>query len=177
MSEGTEGATSDRISPLQRTVEERITTPVLRVLLRSRFHWLASRWLVLVSYEGRRTGQRYTFPVVYDRRGDSLVVVTPMRESDWWKNFVEPRRCSVRLHGTERPVIGELVTDENSRLELLEGYLETHGLVGRLLDVPDATDRPTDRDVWSIDALDVVRFFLQTGVTGANEHDEADPGA
>lgn len=134
----------------------------LRTLLRSRLHWPLSRWLVLVSYEGRRTGRRYAFPAVYDQQGDSVVVVTPIRESNWWKNFVEPYRCTVWLRGSERSVVGELVTDDDRRGPL-EGYLETHGFVGRLLGIPDAADRSADRNARSTDGLGVVRFSPQKG--------------
>jgi hypothetical protein len=152
-------ASGFRVSSFQRVLEERLANPLLRVLLRSPLHPLASRWLVLVSYEGRRTGRRYTFPAMYDRRDDSVVVVTPVRESTWWKNFVEPRRCAVWLRGTERSVVGELVTGDERR-SLLGDYLETHGIVGRLLGLPEAGNRSAERDDRRTDDLAVVRFVL-----------------
>lgn len=88
---------------------------------------------MLVSYEGVRTGRRYTFPVLYHRRGASVVAVTPSRETTWWRNFSRPHRCTLWLGGRARAAVGELATDEE-RDRLLADYLDSYGFVRRLFD-------------------------------------------
>lgn len=144
---------SVQVSRLQRTVEDRLFNPLLRWLLRSRIHWLGSRWLLLVSYEGRRSGRRYTFPVVYAERNDGLIVVTPKTETTWWRNFATPHPCSVWLRGTGRTAVGEVVrADERSAA--LATYVEAHGLLGRFFGVSTATEPGADHH----EDLVVVRF-------------------
>ncbi|KTG13539.1 hypothetical protein [Haloferax profundi] len=87
MSSASPSSASPRISDAQRTLERRFSNPFLLRLLRSPAHFLASRWVLLVSYVGRKSGIRYTFPAVYAAAGtDLVVVVTPKADSNWWKN-------------------------------------------------------------------------------------------
>ena len=39
--------------------------PAICAVLRSRFHWLLSRGLMLVTVTGRKSGRQYTIPVGY----------------------------------------------------------------------------------------------------------------
>ena len=48
---------------------------VVDFVLRSRFHWLLSRGLTLITVTGRRSGRRYTIPVGYLETPDALVVL------------------------------------------------------------------------------------------------------
>ncbi|SFR32253.1 nitroreductase/quinone reductase family protein [Halogeometricum limi] len=141
-----------RISSLQRLVEARFANPLLRRLLRSPLHWPASRSLVLVSYVGPRSGRRYTFPVVYARVDERLVVVTPGRESRWWRNFRRPRACSVWFRGEERPATGTVVSGDE-RKQLLGAYGDEHPRFGRRLGVGSREEPET-----AAEELVVVRF-------------------
>jgi hypothetical protein len=65
--------------------------PAISAILRPPLHPLLSFGLMLISYEGRTTGQRYTFPVGYQRSGDTVTVLaTRARRKDWWRNFRQP---------------------------------------------------------------------------------------
>ncbi|WP_458208873.1 hypothetical protein [Haladaptatus sp. NG-SE-30] len=121
-----------RVSSLQRAIEERIANPLFRSALQSRFHWIVSKWLILVSYVGCRSGRTYTFPVAYRQIDDAVVAVTPKHESNWWRNFHDSRECRVWLRGTEHTATGELVTSDERGL-LLGEYFENHRLLGRML--------------------------------------------
>lgn len=154
MFDETERSPGRVVSPLQRTVERRVANPLLRGLLRSPLHRPASRWLVLVSYVGRRSGDRHSFPAVYARAGGALVVVTPAGESNWWHNFTGERYCTVWLRGSPRSAVGE-VLDGERRASALAAYLDAHPALGRLV---GARDDP--------DALAVVRFAVEAGRGG-----------
>lgn len=160
MSRQSDGSTSSfQVSSVQRAAEERVLNPLLRSALRSRFHLVASRWLVLVSYVGRRSGRRFTFPVAYARSDGAVVAVTPKGESNWWRNFREPRECRVWLEGTEYAATGAVVTGDE-RGSLLATYFESHGLLGRFLRSDADPAATPDRLSRANSDLAVVRFTL-----------------
>ena len=54
------------------------------MLLRSSLHGLMSKKTLLITFTGRKSGKRYTTPIVYLREGDTFLVAT---NSPWWKNL------------------------------------------------------------------------------------------
>ena len=76
---------------------------VVDLVLRSRFHWLLSRGLTLITVTGRRTGRRYTIPVGYLEASDAVVVLVGDAPSKtWWRNYIEPGAIEVLLRGLPR---------------------------------------------------------------------------
>lgn len=110
-----------RPSRARRWLEDRLLDPILRWLLRSPLHRLASRWLVHIGYVGRRSGDRCTVTAPYELVEGAVVVVTPAAEGTWWRDFVEPWPCAVWLRGTRRSAEGVVVAGED-RSRLLERY-------------------------------------------------------
>ncbi|ELY96157.1 hypothetical protein C482_16333 [Natrialba chahannaoensis JCM 10990] len=145
-----------QVVSLLRRIETRVANPLFRSLLRSRFHWIVSDWLALVSYVGRHSGQRYTFPVAYHQLNGAIIAMTPKRETNWWRNFQKSRECRVWLRGKEYTAMGELADDE--RDSLIAGYVETHGLLGRILGVGTAPAEHPHRPAESNHDIAVVRF-------------------
>ena len=77
--------------------------PIVDVVLRSRFHWLLSRGLALITVTGRRTGRRYTIPVGYLETSDAVVVlVNDASTKMWWRNYMRPGPIEMRLRGVDR---------------------------------------------------------------------------
>lgn len=66
-----------------------LVNPVVRGILRSPLHWPLSRSLLLVTYQGRRTGRSFTTPVMYAADGDGgFVIVSGWAERKrWWRNL------------------------------------------------------------------------------------------
>ena len=76
---------------------------VVDFVLGSRFHWLLSRGLTLITVTGRRTGRRYTIPVGYLETSDAVVVLVGDAPSKtWWRNYIEPGAIEVLLRGLPR---------------------------------------------------------------------------
>lgn len=148
-----------RVSSLQRAIENRIANPVFQSILRSRFHWIASRWLLLISYVGRRSGHEYTFPVAYSQLDSAVVAITPKQESNWWQNFHDSRECRVWLRGTEHTATGVRVTGDE-RGVLLAAYFENHGLLRQLLGSTIDSDASPDQLAKANRDIAVVRFIL-----------------
>ncbi|MFC6726928.1 hypothetical protein ACFQE1_21625, partial [Halobium palmae] len=93
-----------------RRIESHVVSPLVTLALASRCHALLSRRLLLLSYEGRRSGRRFTTPTLYrpldgrseegDDDGDpshasGVALFTPAAETNWWKNFRGGHPCRV----------------------------------------------------------------------------------
>jgi len=101
--------------------------PVVRAVLRSPAHRLLSGRLLLLSYTGRRTGERHTIPVQYVREGETLLVTVGWPERKvWWRSLREPgTRVSLMLAGRRREAIAgvrETTSAVTVRLEPLPGH-------------------------------------------------------
>jgi hypothetical protein len=81
----------------------RTANPLVKALLRSPLHGLASGRVALISVTGRRTGRDYTFPVFYRRDGTRVLIVPSAPERKlWWRNLRQPASVRLRLAGEER---------------------------------------------------------------------------
>lgn len=94
--------------------------PLVMALLRSRFHGLASKALLVVSWSGRKSGRRFSIPTGYQRdAGDVVVLLSKPGAKTWWKNFRSPWPADLLIEGREHTAMGELVpagSDEFFRL-------------------------------------------------------------
>ena len=80
--------------------------PLVTAILRSPLHPLLSFGLMLISFEGRKTGRRYTFPVGYQQSGRAITVLASRaRRKGWWRNFREPHPVELLVRG--RRLAGE----------------------------------------------------------------------
>jgi hypothetical protein len=125
----------------------KVVNPLLRVLLRlPLLHRLVSGSLMLITVTGRRTGDTYTFPVGYERRGDAVYVTS--HGTNWWKNLRDGGQ-EVTLHLRGERLTGHAVVHEDppTVADYVHGYLSRHGIkrharrVGlnfRRDDLPDA---------------------------------------
>lgn len=81
--------------------------PLITRLLGSRFAGPLAGSLLLLRYQGRRSGRTYTTPVGYAREGDRIVVVTSPAYS-WWRSVVGGADVGVRLDGEWRRARAQL---------------------------------------------------------------------
>jgi len=98
------------------TAINRVANPVVRALLRSPLHRVASGGLVLITVTGRRTGRAHTFPVGYRQTGERLTIVVgaPGRKR-WWRNVRgDGAPVSLRLRGARRTGRARAIGDERS---------------------------------------------------------------
>ena len=66
----------------------RVINPLVRWLIRSPLHGLASRRIALITYSGRRSGHRYTIPVGYEVTGvDVTIAVGSPDRKVWWRSL------------------------------------------------------------------------------------------
>ena len=104
-----------------------IGNTVTAAVLRSPLHKPMSNGLLLLSYEGRRSGNRYELPLQYLERDRSLYVwAGNAGTKTWWRNFEAPAAVTVRLRGGDVDAKASLVDDPTARAELLEAYVERY---------------------------------------------------
>ena len=74
--------------------------------LRSRLHRLASGSILSLTYRGRRSGRRFTIPVMYaEREGTLTIFVGHSERKTWGRNLRDGAEVEVRLRG--RPLRGQ----------------------------------------------------------------------
>ena len=61
--------------------------PLSRALLRSPLHGLMSRHVIVLCFEGRRTGKHYETPVAYRRADDGALEALTSVHGAWWRNL------------------------------------------------------------------------------------------
>ena len=71
--------------------------PLSRALLRSPLHGLMSRHVIVLCFEGRRTGKRYETPVAYRRADDGALEALTSVHGAWWRNL-EPGALGTVVH-------------------------------------------------------------------------------
>jgi hypothetical protein len=91
-----------------------VVNPLLSLLLRTSLHGLVSGRLVLLSFSGRKSGRRYTFPVGYGQQGDTLLITTM---AGWKKNLIGGAPVEVWLRGGKRAGTATVVSDEQGVYE------------------------------------------------------------
>ena len=103
----------------------RVVNPVVRLLLGSPLHRLFSSSLVILAYQGRKTGRWHRLPCMYARDGQDLYIVAAQPDRKvWWRNLRQPAR--VRLRPVRCRVPGRADDAKaNYRLDRLNQVLRT----------------------------------------------------
>ncbi|HUU61352.1 MAG TPA: nitroreductase family deazaflavin-dependent oxidoreductase [Acidimicrobiia bacterium] len=135
-------------------------------VLRSPMHRVMSGSLLLLTFQGRRTGKDYTFPVGYARFGpDELVVLAGRPEGKtWWTNLRGGMPARVRLGGRELEGDARLVKGEEA-ISRLTAYLEQLPRAARSMGITPGPEGKFPRE--GLDALaakvPVVSIKLRAG--------------
>ena len=88
----------------------RLGNPLVSGVLRSRAHRLLSGSLIVLEYQGRKTGRTFAIPLRYAETADGRLValaVEPGRKH-WWRSFAEPRPAVALHRGSQCVVLGTL---------------------------------------------------------------------
>jgi NADPH:quinone reductase len=97
----------------------RTGNPIVKAILRSPIHRLASGRVALITVTGRRTGRRFTIPVEYVRRDDRVTINVGWPERKrWWRNLRQPAPVVVRLGGRDYTGTAVAEGDEHDRVDV-----------------------------------------------------------
>jgi hypothetical protein len=102
----------------------RLVNPVMKAILASPLHRIASRHLVVLHYSGRRTGKRYALPVGYRYIDGTLTLCT---NAGWRVNFRGRRDLELTLAGERRAGHGILVEDPDIVAETYRRLIDSLG--------------------------------------------------
>ncbi len=81
----------------------------IKFILNSPLHGILSRYFLLISFTGRKSGRTFTTPVSYSQDGDCLYIFT---HSTWWKNLRPDRLITLRLRGQDVQGLPEPVAED-----------------------------------------------------------------
>ena len=96
-------------------------------VLESPLHGMMSKGLLVLEYEGRRSGKRYEIPLQYIEDDKSLYIwAGNATEKTWWRNFQKPAPVTAQLRGEEVAATASLVDDPTRRAELLRAYVDRY---------------------------------------------------
>lgn len=78
----------DSVSIIQRieNLAYKIANPIVKALLRSPLHKIASGSLTLLHFTGRKSGQRFVTPLSYVRKQDTVWLLSA-HSTRWWMNL------------------------------------------------------------------------------------------
>jgi deazaflavin-dependent oxidoreductase (nitroreductase family) len=136
-----------------------LVNPFVRFILRSPFHRLFSGSIMLITYQGRKSGRTYTLPVQYARTDGTLAVVPGAAEvKTWWRNLrggasVRLRLCGQDLNARAEVLMGE--ANHEAFAGALSAYLHRFPAAARRYQVRRAPDG-------SFDATDLKAAAVQT---------------
>ncbi len=91
-------------------------------MLRSPFHGIVSKNIMLITVTGRKSGKTYTLPVSYAREGGEVICSTDRVARSWWKNLRGGADVVLRLRGKD--VTGRATVIEDD-LEAIAKGIET----------------------------------------------------
>lgn len=99
----------------------RIANLIMKPLLKSPLHFLASGSVMLIMVTGRRSGTTYTIPVQYKRDGNTVQFFT-FRDRVWWKNLQDNAGVTLWLKGRAcEGMVERLIFDETELVQILKG--------------------------------------------------------
>jgi len=90
----------------------KIANTIAALLLRSPLHGMLSKFLILLTFTGRKSGKKYAIPVGYGRKGNTLALFT---DHIWYKNLLANPKVQVRLQGKDRSGTAEVILDDKER--------------------------------------------------------------
>lgn len=105
----------------------RVVNPILRALLRSPFHRLLSRHVMLISVRGRKTGRVYSVPVGRHEYGGMLLVSA---DGYWRHNLRGGAPVTLTIDGRERAAYAELEEDADEVAAVFHTLLNRYGRIG-----------------------------------------------
>jgi hypothetical protein len=113
--------------------------PLIKLMLRSPLHGIASSSILLLTYTGRKSGRRFSVPVSYVWDGNDVLIVTFHRRT-WWRSLQGGVPVTVRLKGRDLLAMAEASTDPEVVQRDFATYLKKTPYLERVLKVETDDD-------------------------------------
>ena len=109
-----------RHSDIDMKVLFRLANLVVVALSETPLHRLFSSQVMVLRFNGRRSGRAYKIPVSFltDSQSDSELVLCMTDSANiWWKNLLDPQVMAITLRGQRYAVSATVVTDDHPAIE------------------------------------------------------------
>jgi len=107
----------------KRNVTLLFANPLMKLLLRSPWHGVASNEIMLITVTGRKSGKPYTTPVNYVRDGEVLSVLTHSHRT-WWRNLRGGAPVTIVLRGKTIQTMGTAYEKADDVVDLFLQHLQ-----------------------------------------------------
>jgi len=81
----------------------------MKFVLRSPVHGMISKFTLLITFTGCKSGKTYTTPVSYSQFDDQVYIFT---HANWWKNLCDSAPVTLCIRGQELKGIAEPVVED-----------------------------------------------------------------
>lgn len=88
---------------------------IVILLLRSPMHGFWSNSLVVIRFQGRKTGRQYETPVRYVQAGDQIQCFTS-KSGNWWRNVAAADQVTLLLKGGEANYTPQVTVDDPEKI-------------------------------------------------------------
>ncbi len=102
-----------------------IVNKTMKIILRSLLHGMISKSILLVTFNGRKSGKTYTTPVSYSQQNGQVHIFS---HAAWWKNLKKDEKVTLRIRGRDIQGLAEPVTEDKEAI--------ASGLASHLRKVP-----------------------------------------
>ena len=121
--------------------------PIMHWLIKSPLHFFVSKNMMLMTYQGRKSGKPYTTPMNYLEIGGALYTIS-FRKRVWWRNLRGGAAVTLRLRGVDVPARAEVIEDPPQVSSSLQQYLKAAPEYARYLNVQiDSAGNPKPEDL------------------------------
>jgi hypothetical protein len=103
----------------------RAVNPIMRNLLRTPLAGSLRDQMMVVSFNGRKSGRRYSIPLSAHRIDNNLYAIT---SAPWKHNFRDGADAEVLHNGKTTAMRGELIQDPSTVAELSRRVAESYGV-------------------------------------------------
>jgi hypothetical protein len=121
--------------------------PIVILILKSPLHAYFSRSTLLLEFEGRKTGKRYTLPVSYVQDEEDYLVLS-LKKRRWWKNLEGGVPFTARIRGRKVSASADVYTAVPDVARELGIFLSHLQWLAKHLDVHvDNDNKPVQADL------------------------------
>ena len=85
----------------------------MKFVLRSPVHKVVSKFTLLITFTGCKSGKTYTTPVSYSQFGDQVYIFT---HANWWKNLCGGAPVTLTIRGQEFKGLAEPIVDDKAAI-------------------------------------------------------------
>jgi len=95
----------------------------MKAILRSPFHGMVSKNIMLLTFTGQKSGRVHSTPVNYVQDHNEITVFS-FRQRTWWRNLRGGAPVTVRIRGQNLKAVAECIEDEKTVASGLLAYLQ-----------------------------------------------------